>query len=143
VFEPIPAARRDGHVGVQAEALEPGTPRGGRLGARSRAETPDGLPRARAEGHAALQRGGDRLREQRLLRRNRVAPRVVRRQPAAARQEAPDAAVQPREQGRDVRIGGRRQRVEDRARLGRRARVDAVEEERVEMNIGQEIAMKP
>jgi hypothetical protein len=33
--------------------------------------------------------------------------------------------------------------VEDRPRGGQRARVDAVEDQRVEMDIGQEIAMKP
>ena len=39
-------------------------------------------PGTRAEGHAALQRGGDRLREERRVRRERVAAGVVLRQPA-------------------------------------------------------------
>jgi rhodanese-related sulfurtransferase len=82
-----------GAIGVQAEAVESGTARGGRLGAGGRAKAPERLPGARAEGHAALQRGGDRLREERRLCRERVAALVILSQPAAVRQEAPDAAV--------------------------------------------------
>jgi hypothetical protein len=127
---------RDGDVGVQAEAFKPGTPQGGRLGAGGRAEAPEPAPGARAEGHAALQRGGDRLREERLLRRERVAAVVVLSQPAAARQEAPDAAVQPRAKRRDVGVGGRGQAVEDWPDARCRARVEAAEDERVEVNVG-------
>jgi hypothetical protein len=87
VFESIPVTRGHGHVRVQAEALDP-------RAARRRTGWPARGPR----GHAALQRGGDRLREERLLRRERVATMVVLRQSAAARQEAPDAAVQLREE---------------------------------------------
>jgi len=108
----------NGDIGVQAEAFKPGAPRGGRLGAGGRAEAAEGLPGARAEGHAALQRGGDRLGKERLLRRERVAPGVVLRQPAAAGQEPPDAAVQPREERRDVGVGGRGQAVEDGRAVG-------------------------
>lgn len=41
------------------------------------------MPGARAERHAPLQRGGDRLREERLLGREGVAPGVVLRPPSA------------------------------------------------------------
>jgi hypothetical protein len=47
VFEPIPAPRRHHHVRVQAEALQPGTPRSGHLDARGRAQPPERLPRPR------------------------------------------------------------------------------------------------
>jgi hypothetical protein len=57
VFEPIPAGRRHGHVGVQAEAPEPHTARPcGRRGG-GRAEATERLPGARAEGHPTLEGG--------------------------------------------------------------------------------------
>jgi len=68
---------------------------------------------------------------------------VVLRQSAAARQEAPDAAVQPREERRDVGVGRRRQAVEDGPGGWGRARVDAVEDERVEVNVGVQGAAEP
>ena len=46
------------------------------------------------------------------------------------------------EQRRDVGVSGRRQ-AEDRARTGRGARVDALEDQRVEVHVEQEIAMRP
>ena len=49
--------------------------------------------------------------------------------------EPPDVAVEPREEPRDVTIGRRRQTVETGPRGRARARVDAVEEQRVEVNI--------
>ncbi len=143
VFEPIAATRRHRHVGVQAEALEPGAarPRGGGVGRR--AEAAHGLPGARTERDPPLERGRQRAGEQRRLRREQVAPGVVFRQPAAARQKPADAPVQPREERRDVGIARRRQAVEDRPRGGQRARVDAVEDQRVEMHIGVERSAKP
>jgi hypothetical protein len=57
----ITAACRHRHVGVQAEAFEPGTPWGGCLSAGGRAEAPEHLPGPRAEGHAALQRGREQM----------------------------------------------------------------------------------
>ncbi len=100
VFEPIAATRRHRHVGVQAEALEPGAarPRGGGVGRR--AEAAHRRPGARTERHPPLQR---------RLRRERVAAGLRVRPPAGTRQQPPDAPVQPREQRRDVGVGGRRQ----------------------------------
>jgi hypothetical protein len=57
-------------------------------------------------------------------------------QPAAARQEALDAAVKPREKRRDVGVGGRGQAVEDGPGGRGRARVDTVEDERVDVHVG-------
>jgi hypothetical protein len=48
---------------------------------RCRAQAAHRLPGARPERDAPLQRGGDRLREQRLLRGERVAPDVLIRMP--------------------------------------------------------------
>ena len=97
---------------MQAEALQPGRagPRGDRIGRGAQAT--HRLPGARAERDPSLQRGGHGAREPRLLGRERVAPGVLVRPPAAAREEPPHAALHAREERRDVGIGGRRQPVE-------------------------------
>jgi hypothetical protein len=131
----IPPACRHRHIRMQTEALQarrapPGRRHGGR-----RPEAPHRLPGAGPEGDVPLQRRRDRAGEQRLLRRERVAPGVLVRPPPPAEQQPPHAPVQPREQHADVRVGRRRQAVEPGPRRRARARVDAVEEQRVEMNI--------
>ncbi len=108
----IPPVRRHRHVRGPAEAREPGSPppRGRRVGRRP--EATHRRPGARTQRDSALPRGGDGLREQWRLRRERVAPGGLVRPPPAPDQEPPDAPVQPREQPGDVGVGGRRPAVE-------------------------------
>jgi hypothetical protein len=67
----------------------------------------------------------------------------VLRPPAATRQEPPDAAVESREERGDVGVGGRRQVVEAGSRTGRGARVDALEDQRVEVHVEVRGAAEP
>jgi hypothetical protein len=121
----VPATRGHRHVRMETEALEPRrTPPGRRRGG-GRAEPAHRLPGAEPERNPPLQRGGDGAREQRLLHRKRITPRLRIRPPPAAAQQAPHAALHPREQDRDVGVGGRRQAVEHGSRRGRGARVAA------------------
>jgi hypothetical protein len=139
----VPPARRDRHVGVQADPLQSGrAPPGRRHGGR-RAETAYRLPGARPERHPALPRRRPDAGEQRGLGRERIALGVVGWPPPSADQEPPPVAVEPREEPRDVTIGRRRQTVEAGPRGRARARGDAVEEQRVKMNVEQEIVMRP
>jgi hypothetical protein len=123
-LELIPSARAHRDIRMETEALQPGrTPPGRRHGDR-RPEPPHWLPGARAERDPALERGRYRLREQRRLRRERVAPGVVLPRPAAARQEAPHAAMHAHQKRRHVGIGRWRQPVEPGPAGRGRARVD-------------------
>jgi len=98
VFEAIAPARRHGHVRMQTEALEPRRAPPGRRRGGGRAKPAERLTGPQAERHPALQRRRHGAGEQRRLRRERVAPRVLLRQPAAESQESADAAVEPRQQ---------------------------------------------
>jgi hypothetical protein len=71
----------------------------------------------------------------RLRGRERVGGLAGLRQPAAAGQEPPAAAVEAREQSCDVGVGGRRQPVEAGPRRGRGAREDPIEDQRVEVDV--------
>jgi hypothetical protein len=136
VLEPIPATRGHGHVGVQAEALEAGAARPrGRWGS-GRAEAVQRVARTRPEPDPPLEGRGDSLREERFLRRERIRGVSVLGRPASPHQEPPDATLEPREERRDVGVGGWRQAMEHGPRRGRRARGDAVEEERVKVHVG-------
>jgi (S)-2-hydroxyglutarate dehydrogenase len=78
------------------------------LGGGRRAKPAHRLPGAWPERDPALQRRGHHVGEQRRLGRERIASGVVGWPPPPADQEPPHAAVEPREQRRDVGIGRRR-----------------------------------
>jgi hypothetical protein len=90
-----------------------------------------------------LERRGDGVGGQRLLRRKWVGRRFGLRQPTATDQQAPHPALEARQELRDLLIGGRRRRVEGgRCRRGD-PRVDAVEHQAVEVDVRVERAAKP
>jgi hypothetical protein len=90
-----------------------------------------------------LQGGGDSLGEQRRLHRQGIAVRLHVWAPPAAEQEPLDPALQAREKRHDVGVGGRRQAVEHWPCGRGRARVHAVEEQCVEMEVEIRSAATP
>lgn len=72
MLQSVPAVGGEGDVGVEAEAIEPGTPRGGLGRDRRGAEPAHRLAGPRPEGDPALERGGHGAGEQGLLRRERI-----------------------------------------------------------------------
>jgi hypothetical protein len=133
---------------VEIEAVEVRVPRRRREPPRRvgiPANTPHARPRAGTERNAALDRGAADAGQSRRFLDHRVGPEyvgVTRVEPSTAEQ-TPHARRDPREHDTNLLVRRRWQRVEIECAGPAIAEEDAVEHERVEVDVEQESVMTP